>query len=316
MGLLKEKGVALEKMVAAASDGSNVMTGKHKGVTTCFIKNLNPHLIAIHCTAHRLALASSKAAHAVKLVDKVQVKLNQIFNYFHYSTKHKAKLRRIYHIMDNDRGRSFVRPCDTRWLSVEGAVSAVLDNLKPMIVCFADDAASGDSTAIGLLKDVTSVDFLMGDVMPHLGKLSLVFQHTNVDFSAVSESIDGITQVLTNMKETPRLKSFMDQLPAEPVPGSKIFLKTFVTHGEPADKIEVVRELGEGEEWIIIIDDMIKRRSFDAAHRKFLENLAENLSERFEEKDIMKAFGVFVPTRLLKPASQEYNITRSMDSTT
>ena len=215
--------------------------------------------------------------------------------------------------MDNDRGRSFVRPCDTRWLSVEGAVSAVLDNLKPMIVCFADDAASGDSTAIGLLKDVTSFDFLcalhlLGDVMPHLGKLSLVFPQTKVDFSAVSESIDGITQVLTNMKETsgPRLKSFMDQLPAEPVPGSKIFLKTFVTHGEPAGKIEFVRELGGGEEGIIIFDDMIKRKSYDAAHRKFLENLVENLNERFEEKDIMKAFGVFVPTRLPKPASPEY----------
>ena len=76
MGLLKEKGVALEKMVAAASDGASVMTGKHKGVTTRFINNLNPHLIAIHCPAHRLALASSMAAHAVKIVDKVQVKLN------------------------------------------------------------------------------------------------------------------------------------------------------------------------------------------------------------------------------------------------
>ena len=61
--------------------------------------------------------------------------------------------------MDNDTGCSFVRPCDTRWLSVEGAVSAV-DTLKPMIVCFADDAVSGDSTAIGLLKDVSSADFL------------------------------------------------------------------------------------------------------------------------------------------------------------
>ncbi len=62
--------------------------------------------------------------------------------------------------MDNDTGCSFVRPCDTRWLSVEGAVSAVLDNLKPMIVCFDDDAVSGDSTAISFLKDVTSADFL------------------------------------------------------------------------------------------------------------------------------------------------------------
>ena len=36
----------------------------------------------------------------------------------------------------------------------------MLDNLKPMIACFADEAASGDSTAFGLLKDVTSADTL------------------------------------------------------------------------------------------------------------------------------------------------------------
>ena len=90
---------------------------------------------------------------------------------------------------------------------------SAVDNLKPMIVCFADDAASGDSTAIGLLKDVSSADFLGAPhLMPHPGKLSLVFQQTKVDFSAVSESIDGITQVLTNMKETPghRLRSFLN----------------------------------------------------------------------------------------------------------
>ena len=106
-------------------------------------------------------------------------------------------------------------------------------------MCFADDTAGGDSTAIGLLKDVTSVDFLgtlhlMGDVMPHLGKLSLVFQHSKVDFSSVAESIDAVTKVLNSMQKTPgpRLKSFQEQLPDVHVPGSKKYMKTFVTHGE------------------------------------------------------------------------------------
>ena len=40
--------------------------------------------------------------------------------------------------------------------------------------------------------------------------------------------------------------------------------------------------------------------------KKFLKNLVENLNERFEGKDITKAFGVLVPTRLSKPASPEY----------
>lgn len=101
-------------------------------------------------------------------------------------------------------------------------------------MCFADDTAGGDSTAIRLLKDVTSADFLgtlhlMGDVMPHLGKLSLVFQQSKVDFSSVAESIDVVTKVLNSMQKTPgpRLKSFPEQLPDVHVPGSKKY-----THGE------------------------------------------------------------------------------------
>ena len=32
-------------------------------------------------------------------------------------------------------------------------------------------------------------------------------------------------------------------------------------------------------------------RNINASHRRFLENLVENINERFEKKDIMKAFG-------------------------
>ena len=87
--------------------------------------------------------------------------------------------------------------------------------------------------------------------------------------------------------------SFLGVCTAEPKTRMKPLTRctASVMHGEPADKIEFERELGEGEEGIINFDDLIKRKSFDVSHMKLLENLVENLNERFEEKDIMKAFG-------------------------
>ena len=45
---------------------------------------------------------------------------------------------------------------------------------------------------------------------------------------------------------------------------------------------------------------MNRKRKFEAAQKKFLHNLVENLNEILG-KDIMTVFGVFVPSRLPKP---------------
>ncbi|XP_070532042.1 zinc finger protein 862-like [Ptychodera flava] len=306
INVLQSKGVDIKNMYSAGTDGASVMTGKHKGVATRLQKEVNPFLIAIHCCAHRLALASAQAAHSVKLIDKFEQHLVQIFNYFHYSTKHKARLRNIFGIL-GQQARLFVRPCDTRWLSVTGSVEAVIANLRAMMICLASDADSGESAAIGLLKIVSTYEFmgtlhLMGDVLSHIAKLSLQFQRSTTDFSLVCGSVNAVCRVLTDMKENPgvRLKTFIDSIPYKEGQ-SKFYIKTIGNNISDNLQNEFVVELPEGEDGIIIFDSQEKRKIFESSRRKFIDNLVANLESRFEQVDLIKAFGILFLAKCHQP---------------
>jgi hypothetical protein len=58
--LLRKCGLDLMKLVAIAIDGAACMTGAHQGVVVR-LHTLVPHLIGIHCIAHREALAAKDA---------------------------------------------------------------------------------------------------------------------------------------------------------------------------------------------------------------------------------------------------------------
>ena len=57
---LKVWNVDLGKLVGFASDGAAVMTGVRNGVVARLCADI-PHIVGVHCVAHRLALATIKA---------------------------------------------------------------------------------------------------------------------------------------------------------------------------------------------------------------------------------------------------------------
>ena len=64
-----DKGLALSKLMGFGSDGAAVMTGRLSGVATRLHRS-NPYRVAIHCVAHRLALACWQAGEKVPYVQK------------------------------------------------------------------------------------------------------------------------------------------------------------------------------------------------------------------------------------------------------
>ena len=312
--VLAAKGLNIQNMFAAGTDGASVMTGKHKGVTTQFSVNINPHIICIHCMAHRLALAASSAAHSTTLIDKFHTILNQIYNYFHYSTKHKSNLKRIFEVLQHQE-RQFVRPCDTRWLSVSGAVEAVIANLRPLYLALASDRDSGDSVARGLLKGISTYKFLatlylLGDVMPHLTSLSLQFQKSSADLSVVNAIVNATVAVIKGMIDTPgpRLKKFLSSVPDRTEEGQALFyLQTLSGRGDQSQTENVfVSRLAEGEDGIIIYDSKVDRQAFFKNKTSFLRMLADNEASRLEQSDLLQAFEIFVPAKLPPQSSAEY----------
>ena len=64
--LLASYNTPVENCFGFSSDGASVMTGKDNGVAAILKKTHCPHMISVHCVAHRLALATSQAAGDMK----------------------------------------------------------------------------------------------------------------------------------------------------------------------------------------------------------------------------------------------------------
>ena len=77
------------------------MTGKKNGVAIQF-KKVAPHMIAVHCMAHRLNLCSSKSADSVPYLKNVfQETLKDLFHYFSKSTARTTELKEIQAVLDS-----------------------------------------------------------------------------------------------------------------------------------------------------------------------------------------------------------------------
>lgn len=70
------------------------MVGRGNGVIVQ-LKIKVPGLIATHCSAHRLALAASDAAHTTPWFARFERILNQIYSFFSRSVVHTAELVEI-----------------------------------------------------------------------------------------------------------------------------------------------------------------------------------------------------------------------------
>ena len=73
--------VTPDRIVALGSDGAAAMTGTKNGATGMLLRE-NPHLVNVHCIAHRLALCTSQGAKEVPALQDFQETLTTLFYYF------------------------------------------------------------------------------------------------------------------------------------------------------------------------------------------------------------------------------------------
>ena len=91
--------VKINKCFGFGSDGASVMIGCQNGVAA-ILKKENPYLIAIHCAAHRLALASSQAATGISVIVQYRKTLSAIYSHFSHSTVHTQELLTVQKVLD------------------------------------------------------------------------------------------------------------------------------------------------------------------------------------------------------------------------
>lgn len=97
---LSKRSSHISKVIGLRSGGASVMTGLGKGVYGR-LKELNPHLVNIHCMTHRLTSCTSQAASSIPALKKYQDFLTNLFYYFKQSAKQEKELYKIQELLDH-----------------------------------------------------------------------------------------------------------------------------------------------------------------------------------------------------------------------
>ena len=80
---------------------------------------------------------------------------------------------------------------DVKWLSHEAAISSILRTIPSLIASLEREASERkEPAAVGLVKFVKTYYFiacckLLSKILPHINRLSLLFQREDVDLSAI-----------------------------------------------------------------------------------------------------------------------------------
>ena len=113
--LCTEGRIPLEKIAAFGSDGAPVMIGRREGVAAKLKVHI-PHLVSIHCAAHRLALATSHASEKVPYIKRYSKLLESIYHFYQKSTTRQVRLHQMQQVF-GDPNLKLKEPKHVRWLS-------------------------------------------------------------------------------------------------------------------------------------------------------------------------------------------------------
>ena len=125
MTTLAANGLNISNMIGMASDSASNMIGRNN---SCYsrVKAANPNVFLVKCVCHIAATCSNDAAK--QLPDKLETFVSDIWAYFTHSASRLEDLEEFNCFLDDSTSpRRLLKPCQTRWLSLESCVARVLD---------------------------------------------------------------------------------------------------------------------------------------------------------------------------------------------
>ncbi|KAL5022803.1 hypothetical protein ScPMuIL_001958 [Solemya velum] len=263
------RGIPPSKVIGFGSDGASVMTGEGKGVKGRLLQH-NPHMIHIHCMAHRLALCTSQAAADIPMLKKYQEWLTSLFYNLKVSATRENELHKVQAVLDSP-VLKYKEIHAVRWLSCFQAVEAVYRTLDPLIVYFHQRNAAKDPKAKGLMKVMASTQFvyityLLMDVLPIVSRLCLQLQAQDLDVAKAKVSLDQCLSDLDAYREDRQL---------------------FPTHIEHFDTDVVLKEEKYEFKGHLLASTST---NLTALKSQFLNKLVANINKRFPHRSIINNF--------------------------
>ena len=146
--------INMNKIRGIGTDGASTMLGCRNGVVAQ-LKRITPSAIGVHCTAHRLNLASSQAGESIPYVNKFNVIIRQLFDFYANSAVRTAGLEAIQSFIQEKQSK-LLEPCSTRWLSIERSVQRIKECFISVVLSLEREGSErSEAKAIGLSKLVT-----------------------------------------------------------------------------------------------------------------------------------------------------------------
>ncbi|VDI74940.1 Hypothetical predicted protein [Mytilus galloprovincialis] len=271
---LKSFGVDLSKIFGMGSDGASVMIGKHGGVSQ-LLKDTSPHLVEVHCVAHRLALACVDTAKEIPDIQFLESIVSTVYSYYKHSPTNLAELRSWQLIIDDP----LFNPLDihkVRWLSMGNA----LDNLRRSVVSIVNmlgDQTDTDIVANSLHNSMTTYKFFfmlyfLSDLFGKINQLSKSLQKRDLSYATVKQLVDSFLMAIE--------AEYLTELPSFG-PLCTEFLKST----EQSDTFKTITFQRNHR------DIHLKKRAVQCA-----QLIHDNIRDRFPDNKIFEAFSVFEPS--------------------
>lgn len=200
-----------DRLIGLGTDGASVNMGSQGGLGAILKKDI-PHLMQVHCVAHKLELAVLDACKTVKYVADFQTTVKGISKFYSHSSKHQRELTSASRILGSAL-RKFGRWNPVCWIMSKSRIMrAINDNYSATVTHLENKASSSDrdeaNAAKGLLHKLLSVRFIlflgfMCDFTTALGNLSEVFQSDHLSLSRAFDELDATLGNLEQLKSSP-----------------------------------------------------------------------------------------------------------------
>ena len=162
---------------------------------------------------------------------------------------------------------------DVRWLSHEHAIRALIRTLPSLITILEREATERDEpTAVGLVRVVKTYYFvascyLLSLVLPHINRLSLLFQAKSVDLSLLRPTLTATIEAIKGYRSAD-LKEAESKINSD--------LSEFSIRVSSTQKDEFRRNIQE----------------------KYIDDLITQLENRFPDSVEVEAFSIFDPSKI------------------